>query len=117
MRSYQLMVNAHVSKGTKALKRHAPLVVGPLLMLMCRSAFAADDLGDGICQLVNLLQGKFLFGIAVLAMLGGGSALLFGAELTDGIKKAVTIVAIVGLIVTFASILSLAFGSKLTGCA
>lgn len=112
----QSMLNAQKSKGGQALKQYAPFAVGALLMLSCSGAFAAgDELGDGICKLVNLLQGKFLFGVSVLAMLGGGAALLFGAELTDGIKKAVTIVAIVGLVVSFASILSMAF-SSMTSC-
>lgn len=85
-------------------------------MVLTEPAFAADELGDGICQLVNVLTGKWLFGIAVLAMLGAGSALMFGAELSDGVKKMVTIVTIVGMIVSFSSILAMAF-SKLSAAA
>lgn len=90
------------------------------MLLMAGAARAAggeDELGDGICRVVNLLTGKFLFGIAVLAMVAGGGALLFGAELTDGVKKVVTIVAIVGMIVSFGGILSFAFNAMASnGC-
>lgn len=93
-----------------AISKYSPVVVvGLFFLLVGEPAFAADELGDGICKVVNLLTGKFLFGIAVLAMVAGGAGLLFGAELTDGVKKAVTIVAIVGMIVSFGSILSMAF--------
>lgn len=108
----QFITTENKCKNGQTIKQYAPLAIGVFLMLSCNGAFAAgDELGEGICKLVNLLQGKFLFGIAVLAMLGGGAALMYGAELTDGIKKAATIVAIVGLIVSFGSILSMAFGS------
>ncbi|AMR78034.1 TrbC/VirB2 family protein [Cupriavidus nantongensis] len=105
--NHQIMTNMQESKK----QRNA--IVGALLMIAVNVAFAAngDELGNGICQIVNLLTGKFLFGISVLSMVGGGSALLFGAELTDGVKKMVTVVAIVGMILSFGGILSLAYNS------
>lgn len=106
-KNHQQMNNAQDDKSQRYV------VAGVLLMIVANAAFAAggDELGNGICQVVNLLTGKFLFGIAMLAMVGGGAALLFGAELTDGIKKMVTIVAIVGMIVSFGGILSFAYNA------
>lgn len=94
-------------------------IIGLVLLMLGEPAFAqsADELGGGVCKLVNLLTGKWLFGIAVLAMVAGGAALLFGAELTDGVKKMVTIVTIVGMVVSFGSILSMAYSTfSSTGC-
>lgn len=68
-----------------------------------------DELGSGICKLVGVLTGKWLFGFAMLAVLGAGAALLFGAEMTDGLKKIATIISVVGLILVAGGILSLAF--------
>ena len=106
----------HQKFNVEALKKYAPtLIVGTLALLSSEMALAADELGGGICKLVELLTGKWLFGIAVLAMLAGGAALIFGAELTDGVKKVVTIISIVGMIVAFGGILQMVFPS-LTGC-
>ncbi|MDZ4153604.1 TrbC/VirB2 family protein [Methylicorpusculum sp.] len=76
--------------------------------LMSTGAYA-DEMGDGVCKLVNLLTGKWLFGFAILATLGAGAALLFGAEMTDGLKKVATIISVVGMILAMSSILKLAF--------
>lgn len=105
--NYQSMFNA------QTFKKHLPTVVGVLLMAAFNVAFAAggDELGGGVCTLVNLLTGKYLFGTAVLAMVAGGLALLFGAELTDGVKKMVTIVTIVGMILSFGGVLSMAYNA------
>lgn len=98
------------------LKKHAPVALAVMLVFAANVAFAADgdELGDGICKVVNLLTGKWLFGISVLSMIAGGVALLFGAELTDGVKKVVTIVTIVGTMLAFSGILSMAF-SRFSG--
>jgi type IV secretory pathway VirB2 component (pilin) len=87
----------------------AGLAVG--LMLVSSGAFAqaANEMGDGICRLVALLTGKWLFGFTILATLGAGAALLFGGEITDGLKKIATIISIVGIILATSSILSMAF--------
>ncbi|HEY0843446.1 hypothetical protein [Methylotenera sp.] len=79
------------------------------LPLLSIDVMAADELGDGTCKLVNLLTGKWLFAFTILAVLGGGAALLFGGEITDGIKKIATIVTIVGIILATSSILTLVF--------
>lgn len=105
--------------NVQKLSKYAPqLAIGMLLLLTGEVALAqGDELGYGICKVVNLLTGKFLFGISVLAMVAGGAALLFGAELTDGVKKMVTIVAIVGMILSFGGILSMAYSSlSSAGC-
>lgn len=72
-------------------------------------SFAADEIGGGVCSIVNILTGKWLFGFTMLAILGGGAAILFGAEISDGIKKLATIVTVVGLILGSSQLLSLAF--------
>ena len=87
------------------------------LLLVSGGAFAADAMGDGICSVVALLTGKWLFGFTILATLGAGAALLFGGEITDGLKKIATIISIVGIIIATSSILSMAFkGSSLVAC-
>jgi type IV secretory pathway VirB2 component (pilin) len=95
-----------------------PVIVGVVLMMISgvASAQAGDALGDGICELVKLLTGKWLFGFTILATLGAGAALLFGGEITDGLKKIATIISIVGIILATASILSLVFGSLVKAC-
>ena len=85
------------------------VAVGICLALFSTGAMAADEMGDGICKLVNLLTGKWLFGFTILATLGAGAALLFGAEITDGMKKVATIITVVGMILGMSSILSMAF--------
>lgn len=95
----------------------AALGVG--LMAVSGGAFAADgaELGDGICALVRVLTGKWLFGFTILATLGAGAALLFGGEITDGLKKIATIISIVGIILATSSLLTMAFaGSGLVAC-
>lgn len=88
-------------------------LVGFGLLLASGGAMAAngDELGTGICKLVEVLTGKWLFGFTILATLGAGAALLFGGEITDGLKKIATIISIVGIILATSSILTMAFGS------
>ena len=89
------------------------MVVGVGLLLASQGAFAqaaaGGELGDGICKLVNVLTGKWLFGFTILATLGAGAALLFGGEITDGLKKIATIISIVGIILATSSLLTMAF--------
>lgn len=92
------------------------LAVGLGMLLMSTGAHASDEMGDSICKLVNLLTGKWLFGFTILATLGAGAALLFGAEMTDGLKKLATIITVVGMILAMSSILSMAF-TKFAGAA
>lgn len=93
-------------------------VVLSALCLVSGPAFAqaADTLGGGICAMVTLLTGKWLFGFTILATLGAGAALLFGGEITDGLKKIATIISIVGIILATASMLTMAFGASVTAC-
>lgn len=87
------------------------IALGICLVMTSFPAFAqaTDELGGSICKLVGILTGKWLFGFAILATLGAGAALLFGAEMTDGIKKLATIITIIGMILSMGSILSFAF--------
>lgn len=101
----------------------SPKIITGLALLFASgvaSAAAAgggDELGTGICKLVTLLTGKWLFGFTILATLGAGAALLFGGEITDGLKKIATIISIVGIILATSSILTMAFsGTGLVAC-
>jgi len=88
------------------------IAIGFCMLVVSFPALAqasGDELGGGICKLVGILTGKWLFGFAILATLGAGAALLFGAEMSDGIKNLATIISIVGLILGMGSILSFAF--------
>lgn len=88
------------------------IAVGLCLFALSHGAFAAgDELGDGVCGLVNLLTGKWLFGFTILAIIAGGAGLLMGGEISDGVKKIATIITVVGLILGASSILALAFKS------
>ena len=96
--------------------KYVGILVGMALLMASQGALAAEDaLGGGICKLVNLLTGKWLFGFTILATIGAGAALLFGGEITDGLKKIATIISIVGIILATSSILSMAF-SSMTAC-
>lgn len=94
------------------------LVVGVGLLLVSNGALAqsadGSELADGICKVVNVLTGKWLFGFTMLATIGSGAALLFGAEITDGLKKMATIITVVGIIIAMSSLLSMAF-TKFSG--
>lgn len=90
------------------------VAIGLVMGLVSTGALAADELGDGICSLVNVLTGKWLFGGSILAILAGGVPIMLGAEMTDLIKKIFTIVTVLGLILGATSILTLAF-SKFSG--
>lgn len=101
----------NISKSREKLM--VAVILAASLALVSTGAWA-DEMGDGICKLVNLLTGKWLFGFTILATLGAGAALLFGAEMTDGLKKVATIISVVGMILAMSSILSLVF-SKFGG--
>lgn len=98
-----------IQSRTGMTKKNVLIVVAVTLAMMSTGAFAADEIGGGICNFVNMLTGKWLFGFTMLAILGGGAAILFGAEISDGIKKIATIVTVVGLILGSSQILTLAF--------
>lgn len=116
------MSKSSVDCGAKSKSgfKKADLVIGVMLMVISSAAFAqaggGSELGDGICGLVKILTGKWLFGFTILATLGAGAALLFGGEITDGLKKIATIISIVGIILATSSILSTVF-TKLSSAA
>jgi type IV secretory pathway VirB2 component (pilin) len=92
--------------------RSLPWLFALSLLFIAGSAFAAtDELGGSVCKLVNLMSGKWLFGIAILSFVAGAVSLLFGAEMSDGVKKMVTIFTIIAMVLTFGSILSMAFNA------
>lgn len=102
--------------GWKSASTAKVITIGAMFLLASSAAFAADPLGDGVCKLVTLLTGKWLFGFTILATLGAGAALLFGGEITDGLKKIATIISIVGIILATSSILTMVFGSSMASC-
>ena len=87
------------------------LFIGFALMFASNGAFAdaGDELGDGLCQLVNILTGKYLFSLTILAIIGSISSLIFGAEMSEGLKKIVGIIAIVSIGLLAVTIVSFAF--------
>lgn len=105
-------VKMEKKRGVMASK--VAFMFGMALALVSTGAMAAmtaDAMGTGICSLVTILTGKWLLGFAVLSVIGAGVALLFGGEMTDGLKKVATIIAIVGLILAASSILTTVFGA------
>lgn len=89
-------------------------LLGAVLLLIGSPAMAAmtgdaDALGTGVCEIVNILTGKWLFGFSILATLGAGAALLFGGEITDGLKKVATIISVVGIILISGALLAKVF--------
>lgn len=93
---------------TKAL---AMVLITAALMMASGSAFAQEELGDGVCAFVNMLTGKWLFGLTLLAIIGTGSAQLFGIEMSETLKKISAIILTVSLILAGSSILAFAFKS------
>lgn len=86
------------------------------LMSIGDMALAADVMGDGICALAKMLTGKWLFGFSLLAALGGGAALLFGGEMSDGLKRLATLITIVAMILATSSLLTALFAAaSITG--
>ena len=110
--SFQMQTESGGVPGFASSKALAVLS-GAGLMMVTGAARAqsggGEELGGAICQLVEILTGKWLFGFTILATLGSGAALLFGGEITDGLKKIATIISIVGIILATSSILSKVF--------
>lgn len=61
------------------------------VVLMCYAgavlAGTADPLGSGICKFVDLLTGKWAFGISVVAMAGIAVSFMAGVEMSEMMKK------------------------------
>lgn len=85
------------------------------MLLLTSHAALADELGNGLCDVVQIFTGKVMFSITMLATIGAGLAVLFGAELSEFIKKVASIIAIVGIIMILGQLLTKAF-PKLVGC-
>lgn len=84
-------------------------LVMALAMMVLSPYASADELGSSLCSFVNLLTGKWLFAFTILATIGGGAAMIFGAEMSEFFKKVASIVTVVGFIVGFSQLLSMAF--------
>lgn len=83
-----------------------------ILIFVAGRAFASGgELGDEGCELVRLLTGKWLFSLTILAIIGTGSALLFGSEMSDTLKKVCSIIFVAGLMVSAPMIVAYVFKS------
>jgi type IV secretory pathway VirB2 component (pilin) len=76
---------------------------------------SSDPLGSGMCRVVELLTGKWAFGLSVVALLGVGAAFLFGVEMSEVMKKLVTLITAVAFVVFGGNILKFIFPS-MVGC-
>lgn len=92
----------------RLVKSKVPLLVG-LGLLMLSNGAMAQDMGDGLCGFYNKFMGKTLFGITLLAIVGGGLAVLFGGEMTDYLKTLAKIVMVVGIMLGAAQLITVAF--------
>lgn len=59
----------------------------------------SDPLGDGMCNVVKLFTGKWAFGLVVAGLIGIGSAIIFGSEMNELLKKVITWVAAAALVI------------------
>lgn len=105
--------NGCVGSGVVAQR----VALGLIMTLYAGAALAggADPLGDGMCKVVELLTGKWAFGLSVVALLGVGAAFLFGVEMSEVMKKLVTLVTAVAFVVFGGSILKFIFPA-MVGC-
>ncbi len=92
----------------RLVKSKVPLLVGLGLLMMSNGAMA-QDMGDGLCGFYNKFMGKTLFGITLLAIVGGGLAVLFGGEMTDYLKTLAKIVMVVGIMLGAVQLITVAF--------
>lgn len=110
------MMNQNTGKSVNHARLQTVMMVGVVLLLTSTGALAADELGDGVCNLVHFLTGKWLFGITLLATAGAGATVMWGAEISDLLKNVAKIITVVGVILGMASILSLAFSAFSATC-
>lgn len=76
---------------------------------------AAADLNTGatgLCTLINSFVGKFLTAAGALGLIGSLFGLLAGAELSEGFKKILGVVAIVSLIMASPAIVAFVTGAQ-----
>lgn len=103
-----------MNKQNPKNNRHATtiaLAVGATLLAASSCAFAGDPLSDGPCGFYNMLKGRWLFGFALAGIMGVGIAVMYGGELSDMMKKAITIIAVIGIIIGSPAMLTLLFPS------
>lgn len=71
---------------------------------------------DGpVCTVANAITGKLAFGISIAAFFGAGASLVWGEELSGIVKKLLTIVVAVSILVGGSSIYKLIAGGS-PGC-
>ncbi|WP_207002658.1 TrbC/VirB2 family protein [Trinickia mobilis] len=87
------------------LNRIAKVQFTLLLWLYMVGARATSMPWDtGLCSFANALLGKTAFCIALAAIFGAGSKLIFGEEVTGIVKSLLAIVIVIGILVGGASI-------------
>lgn len=108
--SQEINKSGGVANSTKVM-------VVVMFMAYAGAAFAgsSDPLGNGICKVVELLTGKWAFGLSVMALVGVAAAFLFGVEMNEVMKKIAVFITAVAFLIGGASVLTYVFPS-MTGC-
>lgn len=97
--------------------RFSPRAVTALYFTFGLSTAALAAVADlntgatGLCTLIGSFVGKFLTAAGALGLIGSLFGLLSGAELTEGFKKILGVVAIVSLIMAAPAIITFVTGT------
>lgn len=92
------------------------VVMLTLLGAYASGAYAQAMPWDGpVCTVANALTGKLAFGISIAAFFGAGASLVWGEELSGIVKKLLTIVVAISILVGGSSIYKLIAGGA-PGC-
>lgn len=92
-----------------------------VIIAMVLGAYASGVYADAmpwdgpVCTVANALTGKLAFGISIAAFFGAGASLVWGEELSGIVKKLLTIVVAISILVGGSSIYKLIAGGA-PGC-
>lgn len=87
------------------------ILAGILLLGFAGTAFAGDPMADGMCQMMSMLTGKWAFGLSVIALLAVAAAFMFGVEMSEVMKKMVTFVTAVAVVIGGSNFLAFLFSA------
>lgn len=106
-------------KYLKMVSRYATfnnLVMLALFGSYASGVYAQAMPWDGpVCTVANALTGKLAFGLSIAAFFGAGASLVWGEELSGIVKKLLTIVVAISILVGGSSIYKLIAGGA-PGC-
>lgn len=110
-----------MTRQSAQMKRGMDVAIGVCLMLIAGVAMAttSDPMGDGICYYVNLLTGKWAFGLSVAGLAAVGASFLFGVEMNEFMKKVASFFVVVCTLLAGSAIirgLASALGVMNAGC-